>query len=73
MYLFKVILSESWNALFTEEKRCKHQSQVLEVSKPGQMVEGSLEVKLPRIWTDGKGGKSQRGEERSEKIREETK
>ena len=28
------------------------------------LVEGSLEVKLPTIWTDGKaGGKSQRGEE----------
>ena len=47
------------------------------------VIEGSLEVKLPTIWTDGKdrwksrGGKNQRGEEqkredqRREKIREE--
>ena len=44
------------------------------------MVEGSLEVKLPTVWTDGKadrwesrGGKSQRREEerRSEKGKSE--
>ena len=30
------------------------------------IIEGSLEVKLPTIWTDGKnrGGKSQGGEEK---------
>jgi hypothetical protein len=44
-----------------------------------RVTEGSLEVKLPTIWTDGKsrGGKSQREEKsrreksRREKIREE--
>jgi len=31
------------------------------------IVEGSLEVKLPTIWTDGKaGGKSQRREKKKE-------
>jgi hypothetical protein len=31
------------------------------------IIEASLEVKLPTIWTDGKsrGGKSQRGEEKN--------
>jgi hypothetical protein len=36
------------------------------------MIEGSLEVKLPTIWTDEKaGGKSQRRKRRKKKIREE--
>ena len=39
----------------------------------GQLViEGSLEVKLPTIWTDGKAEVGRvRGEEEREKIREE--
>ena len=38
---------------------------VFEVHKTLAIAEGSLEVKLPTIWTDGKcrGGKSQRREE----------
>ena len=37
------------------------------------LIEGSLEVKLPTIWTDGKveGGKSQRGGRRAEERRSE--
>ena len=35
-------------------------------------IKGSLEVKLPTMWTDGKaGGKSQRRKSGREKIREE--
>ena len=38
------------------------------------MVEGSLEVKLPTIWRDGKGevGRVREEKSRSEKISEET-
>ena len=37
------------------------------------LIEGSLEVKLPTIWTDGKAkvGRVREGTPRSEKIREE--
>ena len=37
------------------------------------MVEGSLEVKLPTIWTDGKAevGRAREEKSRSEKSREE--
>ena len=40
-------------------------TMVFEVHKTLAIAEGSLEVKLPTIWTDGKcrGGKSQRREE----------
>jgi hypothetical protein len=31
------------------------------------VAEGSLEVKLPTIWTDGKGGRVREEERRSEK------
>jgi hypothetical protein len=36
------------------------------------LIEGSLEVKLPTIWTDGKarGGKSQRSEKRKSEKKE---
>ena len=39
----------------------------------GHMIEGSLEVKLPTIWTDGKAevGRVREEKKRSEKIREE--
>ena len=39
------------------------------------MIEGSLEVKLPTIWTDGKDevGRVREEKKRSEKIREEKK
>ena len=38
-----------------------------------QVTEGSLEVKLPTIWTDGKAevGRVRKEKPRSEKIREE--
>ena len=38
-------------------------------------IEGSLEVKLPTIWTDGKAevGRVREEKKRSEKIREEKK
>ena len=35
------------------------------------MIEGSLEVKLPTIWTDGKEEVGREEKPRSEKIREE--
>jgi len=37
------------------------------------LIEGSLEVKLPTIWTDGKAevGRVRKEKRRSEKIREE--
>ena len=39
------------------------------------MIEGSLEVKLPKIWADGKAevGRVKEEKKRSEKIREEKK
>jgi hypothetical protein len=39
------------------------------------MIEGSLEVKLPTIWTDGKAevGRGREEKRRREKIREEKK
>ena len=39
----------------------------------GNIIEGSLEVKLPTIWTDGKAevGRVREEKKRSQKIREE--
>ena len=42
-------------------------------SKTSTFIEGSLEVKLPTIWTDGKGevGRVREEKSRREKIRAE--
>ena len=46
---------------------------IIEHDKDNRIIEGSLEVKLPTIWTDGKAevGRVREEKKRSQKIREE--
>ena len=50
-----------------------HEPSVAILNHYTSLFEGSLEVKLPTIWTDGKAevGRVKEEEKRSEKIREE--
>jgi hypothetical protein len=47
------------------------------IGVPNRLIEGSFEIKLPTIWTESRGGKSQRRKDsekrrvRKEKRREE--
>ena len=53
--------------------RCGTAGHVLVVQSCETLLEGSLEVKLPTIWTDGEAevGRVREEKKRSEKIREE--
>ena len=54
-----------------ERKWCKKDRKMKETGKTLGLIEGSLEVKLPTIWTDEKKQKPSRAEaERRERLEE---